>query len=75
MLLNSLRFLSMYASIKFLSVCTVVFDSIIPSMRTSIIKNGRWGSTKWPSGSGKGYTPRFLALLSAFAKGSHPDHS
>ena len=36
------------------------FYSIIPSMRTSKIKNGRQGAPKWPTGSGKGSSPRFL---------------
>ena len=34
------------------------FDSIIPSMRTSKIKNGRQGVPKWPTGSGKGSTEK-----------------
>ena len=36
------------------------FDSIILSMRTSKIQNGRQGAPKWPTGSGKGSTPKFL---------------
>ena len=28
-------------------------------MRTSKIQNGRQGAPKWPTGSGKGSTPRF----------------
>ena len=37
-----------------------IFDSIIPSMRTSKIQNGHQGASKWPTGSGKWSTPRFL---------------
>ena len=29
-------------------------------MRTLKIQNGRQGAQKWPTGSGKGSTPRFL---------------
>ena len=36
------------------------FDSIIPSMRSSKIQNGRQGAQKWPTGSGKVYTPWLL---------------
>ena len=35
-------------------------DSIIPSVRTSKIQNGRQGIPKWPPGTGKRWTPRFL---------------
>ena len=44
------------------------FDSIIPSMRTCKIQNGRQGAPKWPTGSGKGSNPRLLAIWSHFAK-------
>ena len=30
------------------------------------IQNGRQGAPKWPTGSGKGCTPRFLGILSNF---------
>ena len=36
------------------------FDSIIPSMKTSKIQNGHQGASKWPMGSGKWFTLRFL---------------
>ena len=36
------------------------FDLIIPSMRTSKIQNGHQKASKWPTGSGKWSTPKFL---------------
>ena len=36
------------------------------SMGTSKIHNGRQGAPKWPTGSGKGFTPRFLGAPTNF---------
>merc|ERR1711954_254082 len=46
------------------------FDLIVPSMRTSKIQKGCQGAPKWPTGSGKVSTPRFLGVLSNFRKTS-----
>ena len=34
------------------------FDSIIPSMRISIIQNGSQEAPKWSTGYGKGFSPK-----------------
>ena len=44
------------------------FDLIIPSLRTSKIKNCRQMAPKWPTGLKRGVPLEFWALLSTFAK-------